>query len=78
MFNIIAYILIWSISIVYFVVAFPRIIKSYVYLPIISIFAFIFTNICLFVCQHTDPGIIPRKHIFKSITPDGIIPFPYA
>lgn len=59
------WLLIFSLSVVYFVLAAPfvylNVSKFLVYL---AIYLFLMTVIFLFLTSSTDPGIIPRKHVF--------------
>ena len=74
--NVIAWILILGISIIYFALAFPFLVKSNILaIPFISIYLFISTIVFLLITTLTDPGIIPRKAVWEL---NGEVPYPYS
>jgi len=73
--NALAWILILGIGITFFAIAFPYLWKNVTkILPIISIYLYISTIVCLILTSYTEPGIIPRKEIFEI---NGEVPDPY-
>lgn len=73
--NVTAWVLILSLSSVYFAIAFPFLWQHVtIILPIISVYLFISTVFFLILTSTTDPGIIPRKSMFEI---NGPVPKPY-